>query len=268
MVTFEATVDEALIKKIKALLRKGDVKNGATPEEAAAFAAKAQELMFKYNLSTDTIQSANDDERKPSDDYGMHLFKPDKIGMYIWWRDLMTGIINANFCYQLFQTRNGKYVASTIIGQPHNVEFSKYLYEYLRGEIYRMAQQAWEEKKRKCAERFEPLPHSWGFHSSFCRGAVSMVVDRLREQKRASQRESESTMALVVRKDKEMEEALHRLVPHIFGPKVSYFQDKTPRGVRQREAYNNGREAARNIPLTRPIERDGSKSNDGRKLLS
>lgn len=102
--------NESLIRKIEALLAKAN--NAAcTPEEAAAFNAKAHELITKYNIDRATIGAAKAVERG-------HmtltvLYRP-------WAEATLLGITKLYFC-KYFITQTGKQHTITIVGERQNL---------------------------------------------------------------------------------------------------------------------------------------------------
>lgn len=258
MVTANLEITDELLKKLKGLLNLSNPEKNSNVNEAAAAAAKLQELMFKYNLSLSHI-TASDNKDAVDTKMDAARFRPDTVGRYIWNRDLLTVITKNNFCYEVENfviTKSGtrSYRGSTIIGQPHNIEFVQYLYEYLRKEMYRLASESYQEAKHAAQSAGHAPPHSWTYFSSFCRGAVATIALRLSRQFQADKDANADTMALVVVNDA----ALEKFASQMF-PEMKKYLDKAKRDVADIVAYRNGVKAAQGMSLNRPLDGMGEK---------
>lgn len=266
MTTCNVEITDSLLARLKKLSNLADASKNDSAEEVASAAAKLSELMLRYNLSMDAIL---DVDEKPASvaEYISEYFTPTKNGHYVWWRDLMSGIISNNYCRELFCHKGSTHYMSTIIGQTHNVEFCKYLYSYVRAEIYRLSQVAYQKHKNSAVAAGYPTPHSWSYHSSFCRAAVATVVDRLRAQRLNLERTNESATAIVVVKGAELEQAIRKFAPHLYDEKKKqrFFNDHKDRRGKSRAGLIHGRQAGETINLNRPLE--NASSANGAKLI-
>lgn len=249
---------DAIINRVRKLLALSESPN---VNEAASAAAKAQELILKYNLDLAQIDTGEDDPRK---DY-MH----ETIGLGVkrgqvtnWRRDLMLVLAKYNLCKAI--PFIGMPIIS-IIGQPHNVEMVQHLYVYLTRQFDRLADEEWDAVKRnnggkapivysQIAGNHTPL-HAKKFKSSFGHGAVVSVGQRLRD---AMEDADAQTTALVVTNEEELERAQDRFI----NPKSLVKRDAGP-APDYASAFSAGVEAGQNVPLNRPIE----SSDSSRQLL-
>jgi len=120
------------IRKLHALSER----NSST-HEAAAAAAKAQQLCFQYNLELESVIAAGGAVKAPyiKADYVMQSTRNDNP----WKRHLFNHIANANFCTAIFYPGTSK---MGVVGQKHNFDVVCYLFEYLTDEIERLAKQS------------------------------------------------------------------------------------------------------------------------------
>lgn len=239
------------LKKVREQISKllNLAENNSNPNEAAIAAAKAQELMTRYNLSLAEV-STQDSTHDPlgayiNDDYFLNFGKRGR--MIKWKRHLINAIARHNFCH-IVVYKNTDMVS--IVGEEHNISFVTYLYEYLVYQLEFMGERAWNEYTR---EIFGPVPRKKStFLQSFYFGAVNTIHRRLSRQKVEFTKTNPNTKALMVMKDRESEAALE-----------SFFsQLKSSRGpkLRDRLGFESGKQAGREVNLNRPI-RSGEKSN-------
>lgn len=111
-----------IAEKIRRLLA---LSKSSNEHEAAAAAAKAQDLLHRYNLSVDQVDAA----QRP--DYGREIVD---IGNNAGWRGVLLHVIATPNTAQVISLGGGRYA---VIGQPHTIEVVRYLYEYLSREIER-----------------------------------------------------------------------------------------------------------------------------------
>ncbi len=195
---------ESILWKIKKLLHLADGTRNSNTEEAASAAAKAQEMMFKYNLDMADVDGLTEEDAEVigKDDYIVRANR-NSLG---WKGILLGGICSVNFCRVVHSGGEGS-SKMTIFGKPSNVQVGVYLYEYLEREIGRLAVEGLQENgifEHKAA---------WG--RSFCMGAVHTVLRRLKEQRRQDETSTEKCTALVMVSDKQLDAAVRAEYPHL-----------------------------------------------------
>jgi len=179
------------IRKLHALAER----NSST-HEAAAAAAKAQQLCFEHNLELEAVIAAGGGEKAPyiKADYMMKATRNDAG----WKRSLFNGICKANFCKSVYYARTTK---MGVVGQKHNYEVVCYLFEYLTTEIERLA-------GRSCFEN-GIIDKRGKYIRDFCQGAMSSIYRRLQDSIKQSATANTESKALVVVKDKELDAAAY-----------------------------------------------------------
>ena len=222
------TTQDTILNRVKKLLAL-TVDRGATPEEAAAAGAKAQALLFEHNLSmtqVDTHEAGTPAEKIENIDVQMDA-NTRTIG---WKKSLLYSIARHNFC-------SGVYTPGTtymhIIGKRSNVQVVEYLASSIGAEIDRLARSASRSV----------LTRKASFVSSFCLGATSTIIERLRVQAQASASASAACTALVVQSKGELDRAVKG-----FYPRLSYGRRSSSR-VGSPDGYSAGRSAGSSIGI-------------------
>lgn len=161
-----------VLDKIQKLLALSQ--NNPSPEEAAAAASMAQELMTKYNITTYMVESASGQIQEESIINGWQkgeYFENLGNKRSSWKNILATGICKINGCKILNlinrnPTTGKKEIFIVPIGTYDDIITSKYLYIYLRNEIERLCH------KHNCG-----YGKTWA--NNFKLGATQVVIERL-----------------------------------------------------------------------------------------
>lgn len=238
---------DRIVERIKKLLALATSQN---PHEAALAAAKAQELLFRHNLSMAMVEAAIEGGANP--DYVNDRF--DSGGWMHWRRRLLGAVARNNFC------RGVSYQGTRevgIVGEPHNVTVVKHLYAFLVREVLRLAEVGLK------AERTLDEEERRAWKRSFYLGAVRTIAQRLAAQRERDISADPRGAALVVRKDQELAEAYREHFPGLHldddaagdaeapAPKR---EDRGPHRPRRDDGYRAGVLAARTIPLHLPLD--------------
>lgn len=234
----------AKIKKLQALT----TERGATPEEAATAAAKAQALLFEHNLSQCDVDTK---EQAGPDPYGKveTTLEGANRNTVTWRRTLLYTIAKHNFCTAITLPNQTKMI---VIGKRSNVETVLYLNHILVREIERLAIEAGKTV----------LTNRAAYMVSFCRGAVSTIHRRLQEQQSESERTATSTTnarsagnAVAIRT---MSQELNKAVTHFYpqGLRTSTTRSR----VGSMDGYRSGQQAGAGISMHRGV---GSRSAAG-----
>lgn len=182
-----------VLPKIEALLRLAD--KNPNPQEAAAAAAKAQELLVAYNLDASLIgQSGDDGKREEGKVRG---------GFYQHSRDLWHEVAELNFClywtgghWIVVNRRRRSWVTGKmetytdtkwetvhrLVGRKVNVAATKVMAQYLEAAIERLVE---ERIRGQNNLRFS------NFAVSYRKGAAQNIIERLYQRRREMLKEEE-----------------------------------------------------------------------------
>lgn len=159
--------DAVVLAKVQKLLRLSASSNA---NEAALAAAKAQELIDKYNLSQALLALESAEPVKGLDDEpivdfakaGAPLDAPKRLDR---WRGYLAGIVaRANACKIYY---SGNEIA--LIGRPSDAETVRYLYGFLAREVERLT-----------TEQGQGMGRTW--RNNFRLGVVDTISRKVREQ--------------------------------------------------------------------------------------
>lgn len=235
---------DRVVERIKRLLA---LTTSTNPNEAALAASKAQELLFRHNLSMAMVEAATE---RGSANYVNDRF--DSGGWMHWRRRLLAVVARNNFC------RGVSYEGTRevgVVGESHNVTVVKHLYAFLIREIMRLA-----EIGRKGANMLEEEDvRAW--KRSFYLGAVRTIAQRLDEQRKHDLAAEPEASALLVQKDEDLNAAFYEYYPHLAPDEAAAAEDEAEpaapsaaRRPRHTDGYRAGLIAARTIPLNLPLE--------------
>jgi len=168
-------VDPKIIVRLKSLLSLANHERTGEAEAQLAM-QRAQELMFKHNLTMATI------EAQGAKAEGRLKDRADKNLMFKWQRELFAAVARVNFCYFTLLakvTRGGEKIAGgyEIIGRESNVIAARNMYDYLSQAIARMVR---DECGPSSSDQFTK------FANSFRLGCVARLAERLNERHRAT----------------------------------------------------------------------------------
>jgi hypothetical protein len=174
-----------IFSKIQKLLALADASRNSSEAEAQAAALKVQELLQDHGLSMAELEAAGVN----SEDDGRRKEVTDRRAIYGWQQSLMMQLAENNFCLhhvrsakltrpgfgeRLFETK-----AHVLVGRNLNVNSTVAVYDYLIEAITR-------------ATREQGFHTTRGDANAFAEGAVSRLVVRLAEQRRAREAEQET----------------------------------------------------------------------------
>lgn len=161
----EPDTQEKALRKARALLR---LATSSNPEEAAAAAAKAQELIDRHRLNIATAQldeAATVESDEPIEDFSHDPLFPGERTLDRWKGHLSIVIAKLNQC---FAYTNGG--AVNLVGRASDVQTARYFISYLTAEIERLA-------NAKCRGT------SRSYWNNFRLGAAETVCQRLKDQR-------------------------------------------------------------------------------------
>lgn len=212
---------EDILRRVAKLLK---LATSTNPNEAANAAAQAQRLMDEHRLSTDDVRGASDADPMEQADVDMGGRKVRSV----WRGRLAYSVGQHNGCVVFW-------VGARLqaVGRRSDVRVALYLYDYLAGEIDRLATRA-------------SIGRGRAYANAFRNGAVGIIAQRLADD-RASQATGAASSALVLRRDTAarawLTEHHGKLRP---ARKVSLGSDA--------DGFADGRAAARDIPLKPGVE--------------
>lgn len=156
---------DKILEKIRKLLNITTA-NGATPEEAANAAARAQEIMVKYAIEeSELIKSGQKaDEKVETKPIGL---KGQRINR---WKALLAYVFAPSFFCRSFFTPGGDI---WVVGRATDREILIATWECLVYEIQKMAAAEWEKQKR-----FTEV-HGKRWKDSFYQGVCAVINQRL-----------------------------------------------------------------------------------------
>ena len=228
-----------LIERIKKLYNLS-TRNSSTAEAAAA-AAKIQELCFQNELDLAKILEQGTDPAIPYVKYDFIL--PDTLAFDVnvnWKKLLCWGVAKANFC-------SGVSIPGTarmaIIGQKHNYEVVCYTYEYLAREICRLA------VEHCVAQAFLDKKDRKNYIAGFCEGAATEVYRALCASVKQQAAATRKSRALVVVKNAELNKAVSVYFPRLIKERATPINGSSA-------GYRDGRQFGKGISITRGVARN------------
>lgn len=217
--------DEKILDKVRKLLALAEHPNTNEHEASLAY-ERAQELILKHNIDHFRLSDVADVSAVVRGDMAVTVEQ---------WTQILIGVVaRDNFCQAI---KVGRFDIA-IIGRPHNVEFTRELFSWLRIQVEAISDRAVAGYSGPISSR------KWA--NSFRHGMVDRIAARLRER-RAEQ--EAMTTAIVVRSDDENND----FIAHEFG--------RLRKGSARRDvtygAYTAGRGAADGVslsPASRQVE--------------
>lgn len=225
------TQDTILIR-IKKLMAMTEAR-GATPEEAATAAAKAQALLFEHNLTMAQVDATSTEKHEEIDKHIYEMMEGKDGSMH--WRKLLLHVVTKyNFCKMVGQI-DGLDRRTAIVGKKSNVDVCIYIYEHTQREIHKMA---------KAYQKLQTQNKSM-FYTSFCAGAVTTIGERLKAQQATSTASHAKGNELMVVAGQQLAKVFHQHFPNISqGKKIS---------VKRADGFELGKQEGRNISLNRGV---------------
>lgn len=161
-------------------------KNNTSPEEAANAAARAQELMFKYQIGeADLDVGSTEREVEPVVDEIVHAEKGRRDA---WKASLANGIAKA-FGARVYTVTGGT-CDFHCVGLKSVTQTVQYMFGYLVLEVDRLADEGWTQEPNRAHHN----GRTW--KNNFRLGAVAIIVSRLKEQRAQQERQVEDLLAV------------------------------------------------------------------------
>jgi len=263
--------DPKIIEKIRALLET----RGRTPEEAAAYVAKANELAEEYGVAM--YEVANGGKSKMASDVrettAMDIFEHGKPQAWRW--VVLQAAAQASGVWAVEHTRielrtskagrssYRRFQTAYFIGLPLDVEIAGYTYQFLVQEIERLAKvhakPAWDEIRAlavKLGIKVHEAEMDWSYinvhplkqEASFRKGAAQGIKEALEGHTAERQAAADtSTTALVVDRDAAIRNYIYQ---KRYGKSFDEMQQEAAERRAQREAAEA--EASKDLPAVPP----------------
>ncbi len=201
----ESRRDRAL-RVIRKLLEQR-VERGASPAEAAAAAAKAQELLRKYQLGIAELEGGRLDEDVRSERvaHGCRRVESWVFGLLV----ACTRPLDCAYVVSSSESLAGEiWHECVFVGHQSDVLVSRYLFVTLKGRLWAMAEQcALAHHRRGPAKR--------PFMGAFMTGAAKAIHDRLEAERQAAESACDRSRQLTVAKNSAVEAFMAREFPDV-----------------------------------------------------
>jgi len=207
----------ANLEKIKTKIRKlMNLGESPSEAEAAAAVAKAHELLDRYNLELAEIWGDT-----PEFQVDIAVISEAK-GRREFWEDMLFAALAQLFdCKNMLAKCHGGW-ALEAVGLGTDLKLLSYFYGYLFSCLRKLHKQALIEEKARLARYQVKLTRRGvnDFRRSFMEAAVRRVVTRLKEARDARRNVDAGITALVLVKDREIQEYISLNIGHLYdGPK-------------------------------------------------
>ena len=187
---------ESILTKIKKLHQQAiNAKEIGSDEEAAAFAAKVQQLLLRYQID---IADLNDVDMTKPENYVIEEERIDwsEIGLNtkarkrtLWLSDLARAVAEAHNCQTLIQTGTNNV---WLVGTEASRAVSGFLILMLATHAKKSLERAYRQERKRLLEECGDTYNLKGFRRSFLNGYVSRIRSRLREMREALEREEQA----------------------------------------------------------------------------
>jgi hypothetical protein len=246
---------ERVIDRIRKIMAKAN-DAGVTQEEAATFAAKAQELLEANKLAMTDIEFAEYQASDPIKEWRIH---PEELGLrhkktrQLWSEQLMASVARAHMCEILVHPRSNSF---TLIGRQQDVEVATYMYQYLYRVCEMTGRKSYGAFYRE-AERAGNVTLARGFLESFRAGFVRVIRERYDERRRARERMTTGTGVALVRISDELARAQEYLKNMGTEGRLGKATSLSTRLKANDRGFEQGRSVGRNVNLDSTGIKDG-----------
>lgn len=195
---------EDVLSKVRKLF---DLSNSPNENEAALAAAKARELLARYNLSLADL---------PDEDSSRALFATEAsvgVGKVVnnWVKGLLIHVAEGFECQHIIRRRYGSSTILSFIGTPVDVQVAIYTFQFLYRQLHRFVERALPRLKRE--------NRGWSTAAlkyAYLDGAVKRIGERFREQTKSIRAaERDGCKDLVVAKDRIINDYMAASFPNI-----------------------------------------------------
>jgi uncharacterized protein DUF2786 len=222
-----------IVERIKKLYNLAE--RNASTEEAAAAAAKIQELCFKHNLELDAVLAQSGEKPEPYVRFDYLLPNTTRFDVG-WKRTLFNAVCKANFCKSIYFAST---VKMAVIGQRQNFDVAVYEFDYLLTELRRLGIESCQ--RQGFLNNRDKRRYIQGFNE----GATATLYKKLTAAFTYQSQQTTESRALVVVKDKQLEVATKEHFPHLVHRSRSIGGSSN--------GYSDGRAAAQHIMVNRGV---------------
>lgn len=212
----EMTDQEKILEKVRRLF---ELAKSSNEHESAAAAAKAQELLHKYNLSQHDIPT---DEKEPFIEVRLRLKNHSH-----WAGTLLNVLAKANGAYVVHTS--ARYNEYAVLGQKHTIDIVEFSYAQMEKRITWLADVAWDIY-------LGDETSAAMYKDGFARGIIDRLSDRLKKQVDEQRVESKESTALVVQHDRELQTYVRSVFPILTYSKINFAAS---------DGYGDGKRAGR-----------------------
>ncbi len=223
----------------------------STPEEAAAFAAKIQQLCIENKIAVEQIDLTTEDteKRKIGEEvFSAHRTKYRGRGVYVDGQDsrLMRVVSAAHFCQAIVIKGTN---CILIVGEEQDRAVTVAMFQFLRRTMRSAAtaEEALQLKRRRPIRKFRHY---------FCLGFINVIDERYREMRAAA----ENTTTALVRADA----LVKRYVTEKFEVKES--TRRKPKGRMNLDAIFAGSRHAHQVSLSKAVMGQSAKRQEQRLI--
>jgi hypothetical protein len=215
----------SVIEKVQKLLA---LSNSSNPNEAAAAAAKANQLIDQYRLSAEDFATGEFDPLTEDSDY---IYQTGKVTP---WKSILISVLTTHYGVAYFNDTaypEGRKISRfKLVGRTSDIQIARYMFAWLTMECQRLA-----DSQAKGLGRV--------FVASYCEGFVRGVAEQLKASRQEVQKEASSSA--IVKLDERLKESEKFMYA---GRKL-----RTTRTTSQRRqdplAFNAGKQQGQNIHL-------------------
>lgn len=175
------TDTDRVIRLVRKLLAKANGA-GTTPEESAAFAAKANQLLLQHKLSLSTVQLREEDEEEPIGK--KHISNRDVRNRAKWLEELAETVAHTHFCRLIYHPPYSLY---TFVGKTSDRELAGFLFETLAKTAYKQGKTWANRMAREHQQRGERVPYR--MLAGYLEGFVLAISSRLWENYYATRKQ-------------------------------------------------------------------------------
>lgn len=241
-------VPTSVIERIRKLLAHADsAKQIGSIEEAAAFAAKASDILAQHKLGMSDLELMIEGE---TDQQGKEEYEHIKRrGRTAWYETMASAVARANFCHLTVFSGSARIC---LTGRESDRAIASYLIQTLAVNGERLAIQharlAMQQHKQAVAEAVREGLESWMIRKpsnpklSFLSGYTAAIIERLHEQRKQQEAHNPHAVIRLTNALAESKAHAHKLMPNlrsVRGPSGPRSQDRNSRDA----GYAAGRSA-------------------------
>lgn len=195
---------EEVLSKVRKLF---ELSNSPNENEAALAAAKARELLARYNLSIADLPSDGPNSTLAPTEASVRVGKAVRN----WVKGLLFHVAEGFECEHIIRRRHGSDTLLSFIGTPADAEVAVYTFQFLYRQLHGFAERALPRLRRE--------NRGWGtaaLKSAYLDGAVKRIGERFREQTQSIRAaERNDCKALVLAKEQMIQNYMATAFPNI-----------------------------------------------------